>query len=61
MTISAVLFDFYGTLARATRWVSADEVLNEHGYTLTDKQRMIYFAEGGPKTAVAIFEVIRGE
>ena len=46
MTISAVLFDFYGTLARATRWVSADEVLNEHGYTLTDEQRAIYFADG---------------
>ena len=29
MTISAVLFDFYGTLARATRWVSADEVLTK--------------------------------
>ena len=46
MTISAVLFDFYGTLARATRWVSADEVLTEHGYTLTDEQRVIYFADG---------------
>ena len=46
MTISAVLFDFYGTLARATRWVSADEVLTEHGYTLSDEQRAIYFADG---------------
>ena len=46
MTISAVLLDFYGTLARATRWVSADEVLTEHGYTLTDAQRTIYFADG---------------
>ena len=46
MTISAVLLDFYGTLARATRWVSADEVLTEHGYTLTDEQRAIYFADG---------------
>lgn len=46
MTISAVLLDFYGTLARATRWVSADEVLTEHGYTLTDEHRAIYFADG---------------
>lgn len=46
MAISAVLFDFYGTLARATRWVSADEVLSEHGYTLTDEHRAIYFADG---------------
>jgi putative hydrolase of the HAD superfamily len=28
----AVLLDFYGTLARATRWVSIDDVLAEHGY-----------------------------
>ncbi len=46
MAFAAVLFDFYGTLARATRWVSADEVLTEHGYTLTDEQRAIYFAGG---------------
>lgn len=46
MTITAVLFDFYGTLARATRWVSADEVLSEHGYRLTAEQRAIYFADG---------------
>ena len=46
MAISAVLFDFYGTLARATRWVSVDEVLTEHGYTLTDEHRAIYFADG---------------
>jgi putative hydrolase of the HAD superfamily len=30
----AVLLDFYGTVARATSWVSADDVLAEHGYTL---------------------------
>jgi putative hydrolase of the HAD superfamily len=30
----AVLLDFYGTVARATSWVSADEVLTEHGYQL---------------------------
>ncbi len=46
MTIAAVLFDFYGTLARATRWVSADEILADHGYTLSDDQRAIYFADG---------------
>jgi len=46
MTISAVLFDFYGTLARATRWFSADDVLAEHGYSLTDAHRAIYYADG---------------
>ena len=46
VTVSAVLFDFYGTLARATHWVSADEVLAEHGYTLSDEHRAIYFADG---------------
>ncbi len=30
----AVLFDFYGTLARATRWLSIDVVLAERGYEL---------------------------
>jgi putative hydrolase of the HAD superfamily len=33
--ISAVLFDFYGTLARATRWLSIDVLLAEHGYELS--------------------------
>lgn len=46
MTTTAVLLDFYGTLARATRWVSADEVLAEHGYHLSDDHRAIYFADG---------------
>ena len=46
MTVSAVLFDFYGTLARATKWFSADDALAEHGYTLSDEQRAIYFADG---------------
>ncbi|MBK5288319.1 MAG: HAD family hydrolase, partial [Acidimicrobiia bacterium] len=46
MTITAVLLDFYGTLARATRWVSADEVLEAHGYRLSDEQRDVYFAGG---------------
>jgi putative hydrolase of the HAD superfamily len=31
---SLVLFDFYGTLARATRWVSAADVLAARGYSL---------------------------
>ena len=30
----AVLLDFYGTLARATHWVSFDDVLAEHGHRL---------------------------
>ena len=46
MTIRGLLVDFYGTLARATTWVSADEVLAEHGYTLDDEHRAIYFADG---------------
>ncbi len=46
MTFSAVLFDFYGTLARATHWISADEVLAEHGYALDSEQRALYFADG---------------
>ena len=46
MTIRAVLVDFYGTLARATTWVSADDVLAEHGYELDAEHRAIYFADG---------------
>ena len=46
MQTEAVIFDFYGTLARATTWVSADEVLAEHGYTLRAEHRAIYFADG---------------
>lgn len=46
MTIRAVLVDFYGTLARATTWVSADEVLAEHGYELDDHHREIFYAGG---------------
>jgi putative hydrolase of the HAD superfamily len=46
VTISAVLVDFYGTLARATTWVSADDVLTEHGYDLDVEHRAIYFADG---------------
>jgi putative hydrolase of the HAD superfamily len=36
MPVRAVILDFYGTLARATHWVSADEVLAEHGYTMPE-------------------------
>lgn len=40
MTVAAVLFDFYGTLAHATSWgPSYEEVLAEHGVTLTDDVR----------------------
>jgi putative hydrolase of the HAD superfamily len=46
VTIRAVLADFYGTLARATTWVSADDVLAEHGYELDPEHRAIYFADG---------------
>jgi putative hydrolase of the HAD superfamily len=46
VTIRAVLVDFYGTLARATTWVSADDVLAEHGYALDAEHRAIYFADG---------------
>ena len=31
----AVLFDFYGTLARATQWLSIDVLLAERGYELS--------------------------
>ena len=34
VTFRAVLLDFYGTLARATHWVSVDDVLAEHGVEL---------------------------
>ena len=35
---AAVLLDFYGTLARATQWVSIDVVLAEHGVELADER-----------------------
>jgi putative hydrolase of the HAD superfamily len=37
--VQAVLLDFYGTLARATRWVAVDEVLAEHGVELAEEVR----------------------
>jgi len=39
MPIRAVLLDFYGTLARATQWVSVDDVLADHGYEMPDEIR----------------------
>jgi putative hydrolase of the HAD superfamily len=44
--VRALIADFYGTLARATSWISADEVLGEHGYELDPGHRAIYFADG---------------
>ncbi len=42
----AVLLDFYGTVARATQWVSIDEVLAEHGVEFTDELRNLWWMEG---------------
>ena len=42
----AVLLDFYGTVARATHWVSADEVLAEHGYKLPPDAYERWFNDG---------------
>ncbi len=39
MATEAVIFDFYGTLARATKWISIDEVLAEHGIEMSDDIR----------------------
>ncbi len=38
--VRAVFLDFYGTLARATRWVSIDDVLAEHGVELDEDSRI---------------------
>jgi putative hydrolase of the HAD superfamily len=42
--LRAVFLDFYGTLARATRWVSIDEILAEHGYELPDTLRQRWWS-----------------
>ena len=42
----AVLLDFYGTLARATAWVSVDVVLAEHGVELADDVRDRFWNDG---------------
>lgn len=39
----AVLLDFYGTLAEATHWISAEHVLAEHGYELPEQSRERWF------------------
>jgi putative hydrolase of the HAD superfamily len=44
--VGAVLLDFYGTLARATQWVSIDEVLAEHGYELPREALHRWWNEG---------------
>lgn len=44
--VTAVLLDFYGTLAEATHWVSADDVLAEHGYELPVETRDRWFNDG---------------
>ncbi|HEU5301514.1 MAG TPA: HAD family hydrolase [Acidimicrobiia bacterium] len=46
MAVSAVLLDFYGTLARATQWVAVDEVLAEHGVELDDDLRSRWWNDG---------------
>jgi putative hydrolase of the HAD superfamily len=45
-TVSAILFDFYGTLAEATQWVSIDVVLAEHGYELPVDVRDRWWNDG---------------
>ncbi len=43
MTADAVIFDFYGTLARATAWDGPQEVLARHGVTIEpDTARALY-------------------
>lgn len=44
--VRAVFLDFYGTLARATHWVSLDDVLAEHGYELASDARARWWNEG---------------
>jgi putative hydrolase of the HAD superfamily len=46
MNVQAVLLDYYGTLAEATHWVSADDVLTEHGYELPPATRDRWFNDG---------------
>jgi putative hydrolase of the HAD superfamily len=43
---TGVLFDFYGTLARATQWASVDLVLAERGYVLPDEVRDRWWNSG---------------
>jgi putative hydrolase of the HAD superfamily len=46
MRVRAVLLDFYGTLAEATHWVSADDVLSARGYELAPDARDRWFNDG---------------
>lgn len=43
---AGVLLDYYGTLAHATHWISADAVLAEHGYELPPETRDRWFNDG---------------
>jgi len=42
-SVQTVIFDFYGTLARSTHWISIPEVLGEHGVEVTDGAMRRYF------------------
>ena len=44
--VRAVVLDYYGTLAEAAHWVSADAVLAEHGYALAPETRDRWFNDG---------------
>jgi putative hydrolase of the HAD superfamily len=44
-TVTAILLDFYGTLAHATGWVSIDAVLAEHGYEMPAEVRERWWFE----------------
>lgn len=46
MRYRAVFLDFYGTLARATAWVSIDVVLAEHGVELDEAVRDRFWNDG---------------
>jgi putative hydrolase of the HAD superfamily len=46
MATEAVLLDFYGTLARATHWVSVDAVLADHGVDLPEAMRDRWWNQG---------------
>jgi putative hydrolase of the HAD superfamily len=46
MGVEAVFFDFYGTLARATEWVSIDSVLADHGIDLSEEMRNHWWNQG---------------
>ena len=46
VSFRAVVLDFYGTLARATAWVSVDVVLAEHGVELDDGVRDRFWNDG---------------